>query len=382
MQISYLKLTSLLAVLIASGLAQATEDPGSQPLPSVLGSWNGLGEATAEPIPQRLPSVDSLPQVEPSPHVVPSSQGSPSQGSPSQGSPSQVAPSPRIDPSPQGAPSQDTAPGSDVLDSGAPITIGGSEKLTPVSALSDFLGYRYSTSFLDWIPGGGDQFGMFSIVWDHYQKAGVNNGLGAGLGIHFLSGPDQTDMPARVYDFSLAYQFRRQLGPFAFDVAAAVLAASDFKGSARKGILFPSHAVGFLRVSPTVDVVLGVDYLDRGDIKLLPVAGMIWTASPDMRFELVFPRPRAVFQVADGYRVYLSGELGGGSWAVERVAEFNDLATYRDLRISIGLESDDKDGLRSSFEIGYLFDRRMLYSSGIGNMNLDDAVVFRLVTTF
>ena len=243
------------------------------------------------------------------------------------------------------------------------------------------MGYRYSTR-LDWIPGGGDQFGMFSIVWDHYQKSGINNGIGVGMGFHFLAGPVQTDMPPRVYDFSIGYQIRQQLGPLAFDLAAAVLAASDFEGNARKGILFPSHAVGFLSVRPAIDLVFGVDYLDRGDIKLLPVAGLIWIPNPEMRFELVFPRPRAVFQLTDRYRLYVAGELGGGTWAIERVTLGNDLATYRDLRVCIGVEYVEKDGQRSAFEIGYLFDRRLEYTSGIGNMHLDDAVMLRLVTTY
>jgi hypothetical protein len=86
---------------------------------------------------------------------------------------------------------------------------------------------RYSTSSLDWIPGGGDQFGMFSIVWDHYEKSGFNNGIGVGVGFHFLAGPKQTDMPPRVFDFSIGYQIRQRVGPLAFDLAAAVMASSD-----------------------------------------------------------------------------------------------------------------------------------------------------------
>jgi hypothetical protein len=290
---------------------------------------------------------------------------------------------PSVDESPQVPPSQDPSPAAgETLVTDAPITLEGSAEVPPVASLRDFLGYRYSTSSLDWIPGGGDRFGMFSIVSDHYQKSGVNSGIGIGMGFHFLAGPVQTDMPPRVYDFSLAYQFRQRLGPMGFDLAAGVLAASDFEGSARKGILFPSHAVGFLSANPAIDVVFGVDYLDRGDIKLLPVAGLVWTPNPEMRFEAVFPRPRAVFGLTDRNRLYLSGELGGGTWAIERVALGNDLATYRDLRVCIGVEYVEKDGQRSAFEIGYLFDRRLEYTSGNGDMHLKDAAVLRLVTTF
>ena len=150
----------------------------------------------------------------------------------------------------------------------------------------------------------------------------------------------------------------------------------------RKGILFPSHAVGFLSVRPEIDVVFGVDYLDRGDIKLLPVAGLIWTPNAEMRFELVFPRPRAVFQLTEHHRLYVAGELGGGTWAIERVTFDNDLATYHDLRVCVGVEYVEKDGQRLAFEIGYLFDRRLEYTSGIGDMRLDDAVMFRVVTRY
>ena len=74
--------------------------------------------------------------------------------------------------------------------------------------------------------------------------------------------------------------------------------------------------------------------------------------------------------------------MGGGTWAIECAAEFSDLATYRDLRLCIGRESREAGGQWSAFKIGYLFDRRLLYSSAVGDMHLDDAVGFRSVTAF
>ena len=269
-----------------------------------------------------------------------------------------------------------------------------------VVGLSDFWGYRCGTSSLDWIIGSGDQFGMFSLNDDHYQRAGVESGPGVGLGFHFVGGPTQTEMPPRLYDFSLAYQCRQQFGPFAYDVAASVLASSDFEGSARQGIRYPAHAVGFLAIHPSAQLVFGVDYLDRGDIKLLPVGGLIWTARDDVRLEFVFPRPRATFALptstwpergfqgeanriaphnAKQRRLYIAGDLGGGSWAVQRAVARHDLATYRDLQCCVGLECVDADGSRSAIEIGYLFDRRLEFTSGHGNMRLDDTAMIRWI---
>jgi len=247
--------------------------------------------------------------------------------------------------------------------------------------LHEFWGYRYQMSTTSWIVGNGDQFGMVSLESDHYQSRGLNTGIGVGLKFHFLAGPARTDMPPRVFDFSVGYQRREQLGDFGYDVAAAVLASSDFEGSSRDGIRFPCHAVGYLHVDATTEIVFGVDYLDRGDIKLLPVAGLIVLSHPDMRLELVFPNPRVVFQLTDKHRLSVGGELGGGSWAVERVSRVDDLATYRDLRLRVGVERVEDDGHWSAFEIAYLFDRNLEYSSGNGDYGVRDTVMLRWIRT-
>jgi hypothetical protein len=360
-----LTLVSLLAVLAtAKCLAQTAEEFSTQQLPSVDQTMppQNPGPACEVLITDAPGGLDGSAEISPA------------------ASPSDFMGNRYFDQSP---PSQNPCPAlAEMPITGKTINLDGSEETAKVVSLSDFWGYRYSSDALAWIPGGGNQFGMFSIAWDHYQPSGINHGLGIGMGFYFLSGPEQTEMPPRVYDFSIAYQIRHRLGPLAFDIAAGVRAASDFEGSAREGIRYPGHAVGFLNVRPTLDLVFGVDYLDRGDIKLLPVAGLIWVPNPNMRFELVFPRPRAVFQMSENYRIYVAGELGGGTWAIEREIIGDDLATYRDLRVSLGLEYVQKDGHRSAFEVSYLFDRRLEYTSNIGDMHLDDAVMLRLVTTY
>ena len=248
--------------------------------------------------------------------------------------------------------------------------------------LPDFLGYRYETSSTEWIFGSDDRFGMFSLKSDHYQPPGAKQGLGFGLEFHFLDGPVRTDMPPRLYDFSVAYQHREQLGPFAFDVAASVMASSDFEGSSREGIRFPAHAVGFLMFRPAWQLVFGVDYLDRGDVKILPVVGVILLPRDGIRLEAVFPRPRVVFQLPKQRQFYISGELGGGSWAVERTTMEDDLATYRDLRVCVGLATDGEGNRYSGIEIGYLFGRRLEYASGEGDYDLAGTAMIRLTSTF
>jgi hypothetical protein len=353
---SCLTFISLLALLAATGgLVQAANDIAFEPLsskdwlPAILSTDLSLQPPPLLDGPSRLPSTDL------SPPVTPSQEPGPAGETPLPGEPMPI---------------------------GKPINLEGSAEAKPLASLSGFMGYRYSTDAIEWIPGSGDQFGMFSVLLDRYQQSGVRNGIMTGFGFHVFSGPVQSDMPPRAYDFSIGYQFRRQIGQLAFDLAWAVQVSSDFNGDARKGIQYPGHGVGFFAARPDLDLVFGVDYIDRADIKLLPVAGVVWKPNPEMRFELVFPRPRVFFKLTDTYRLYFSGELGGGTWAIKRPALDDNLATYSDLRACLGLASVDKDGRQAAVEIGYLFNRRLEYTSDVGNMRLGDGVLLRLLTTY
>jgi hypothetical protein len=241
-------------------------------------------------------------------------------------------------------------------------------------------GYNRMRGALTWIPGQDDRFGWLS--YETLGSASIDSGpsLITDFGIHLLDGPVQTDMPPRLFDFSIGVADRRLIQPnFGYDVVFRVGAFSDFEGSAGDGVRYPSHAVTFLRMTPTSEFVLGIDYLDRDDIRLLPVIGTIWSPVDWLNVEAVFPRPRIAARIhATPTWVYLGGELGGGTWAIERVNLVDDNATYRDLRLVLGCETLHPNLPSSSIEIGYVFDRKLSYSSNIGDYEPANAVMLRM----
>jgi hypothetical protein len=244
-------------------------------------------------------------------------------------------------------------------------------------------GYNLRQSDMTWLVGGGDTFGMFSL--ESYPTLDVSkiSGIVVGSGFHFLAGPVRTDMPPRLFDFQIGYQRRQWTSDtIGYDIAARVGAFSDFEGSARKGIRFPAHAVGYYRCSPQLDVAFGVDYLDRDDISLLPVFGLILTPRDDLRLELVFPRPRIEVQISPKRSLYLAGELGGGTWAIERTTMTNDVVTYRDLKLLFGIASWDAKGGQGAIEIGYVFGRDLSYRSGLGEYAPPDTFLIRSTTRY
>lgn len=257
------------------------------------------------------------------------------------------------------------------------------EKEDPDEILfGDWVGYNATRSSTTWLPGSGDDFGMLSLESFPTLKLGRLTELNTGISFHFLDGPIRTDLPPRLFDFKLAYQSRETRNDrFVLDYRVSIGAYSDFEGSARKGVRFPGHVVGYYALRPWILSVLGAEFLDRDDISVLPVVGLVLRPKHHVVIQAVFPKPQVQIKVTRNRFIYFAGELGGGSWAVERTSDLDDVVTYSDLRVTFGIAKLDEDSA-NSIEVGYAFDRSIQYRSGLGNYRPDNALIVRLRTLY
>ncbi len=243
--------------------------------------------------------------------------------------------------------------------------------------------YRSEQSMFAWLPGHGEHFGWLDWQSDPYLRRGNQHGLTGAINIHWLAGPVSSPLPPRLYDFTLGYQVRNKLSDqFSYDLYTSVGAYSDFEASARNAIRFPSHAVGMFHVNRSTDFVFGIDYLDRNDIAVLPVFGLSLrdVFVHGLRMDLVFPRPRIDYMLSETNRIYLAGQMNGGTWQVRFPDGSNPVMTYRDLRVMFGLESTNKDGSLSAWEFGYVFDRSLEFNSQPGHASFDDAFLIQWIS--
>jgi hypothetical protein len=135
---------------------------------------------------------------------------------------------------------------------------------------------------------------------------------------------------------------------------------------------------------------VGVAYLDREDLRILPFAGLIWEPTPDWKLELMVPRPmiarRVRWEGAMGDDVqdwfYIAGELGGGSWAIRRASGLNDVLTYSDLRLILGLERRVLFDVDYRLELAYVFARKVEYNSPSPSFDPSDTVMVRVGATY
>lgn len=240
-----------------------------------------------------------------------------------------------------------------------------------------------------WLAGdGGDDFGIndlelsasFAFPFLYNASPAV---VTPGFAVHYWSGPDSPDLPPRVYDAYLDVGWRPVINQWlSADLGARVGVYSDFEFFDDDSIRVMARGLAIFGFSATLQIAAGVVFIDRNDIKLLPAGGVIWTPNEDVRFDIVFPTPKAAQRLwtlgNNDLWWYVAGEFGGGAWTILRADGAEDSIDYNDLRISLGLEMIGLRGKRGYLEVGYVWDREIEYfKTNTPTFKPDDTVMLR-----
>lgn len=210
----------------------------------------------------------------------------------------------------------------------------------------------------------------------------------SGFEVDALDSSASVDVPSPLYDVGVDFMWRKQFSDrWGLMVAARPAVSSDFKTS-EDGLRLTGRALATWQWLPErLSVLFGVVYLDRNDLPILPGAGLIWTPNPEWRLDLIFPRPKLARRLAFVPReredwLYVSGSLGGRTWAVERLSETSDQLTLRDYRLSLGWERIRDGGSGIFAEVGYVFGRELEYENSPEVESFSDAAMIRAGVTF
>jgi hypothetical protein len=205
------------------------------------------------------------------------------------------------------------------------------------------------------------------------------------FGTHLLENADAFDIPSTLFDASLELRHLRKFGggPWAMDVAANVGYYSDFEQGSGDALRVTGRGIAVYESAPTTKWLVGVAYLNRAGASVLPIAGVIHDVQPDLRMELIFPRPRALWKTAasvegDERWLYVGGEFGGGVWSITRPSTGElDLLNYSDWRVLVGYERKIMGGLCRRVELGYVFRRELEFDGAAPDVSLDDTLFVR-----
>lgn len=217
-----------------------------------------------------------------------------------------------------------------------------------------------------------------------------------GFAFNWFEGPPAAagaDLPPRVYDAYLDTAWYPRFSEFlGADLGLRTGVWTDFEAVNSDSIRLLGRGVGIIKLSPKMDLHVGVWYLDRNHIRILPAGGVHWRPGPEWDMFLIFPNPkirkRFVNVGTNQWWWYFAGEYGGGRWTIERdpagpAMGADDDIDYNDLRAIFGLEWETQTQIHGRIEVGYVFDREILYDSGLPpSYSLDDTVMLRAGVDF
>jgi hypothetical protein len=204
---------------------------------------------------------------------------------------------------------------------------------------------------------------------------------------HLLDGPVATDLPSQLYDASLETVLSLPVGDAWFVQGAfSPSLFTDGQNVSGDALRLPGRLLVFWTCTESLTLSGGIVYLDRENVSILPAVGAIWKPNDDWRIEAIMPRPRVAWRYDhDDVRsswLYLVGEFGGGSWAIERANGLDDVATLSDYRFLGGWERIQPEGIDYRVETGLVFNRSLEYSSTGADLDLPATALVRFALSY
>lgn len=226
----------------------------------------------------------------------------------------------------------------------------------------------------------------FTLNWPNFLGSGEPLRISPAFIFHFWDGPQPpsaADLPSRAYSTFLSGSWTTPTNlNFGGEVVSSIGVYTDFSAFNGNSLRIKGTGLGWIRLTPNMMFKFGVSYLNRLDIKLLPVGGLYWKPGNLVELELYFPNPKIKYTLPQmgntELKLYLTGDYGGDTWTIRRVGGFDDQIELSDLRVLGGIEFSGFRGMKGFIEAGYAFDRELLYRiTPASSIQLSDSAIVR-----
>lgn len=248
--------------------------------------------------------------------------------------------------------------------------------------------WRENSDVLEIIPNSSG-FGLTTLGFTSLWKSENAPGVWVMPRFHwtFVSGPSTPAVQAQLYDLRLEMNVSQPINDvWTVHLQLAPAFVTDWNNKSSDAFRLIGGGMLAAHVSDELTLIGGVLALSRFDLPILPLGGVRWHPSPWLEVDALFPNPRLAWRYKDdeasNHWLYVGGQLGGNQWAIDHATSDHDKLGYRDYRVVIGWETRQRDGNRSLFEIGYVFDRQLKFHNEVGNQQPGETIVIRWGSRF
>lgn len=137
----------------------------------------------------------------------------------------------------------------------------------------------------------------------------------------------------------------------------------------------PLKIAGVWSVNERFALVLGATYGGHRKTQILPAVGFYWRITDKLTFNAIPPDPRLEYQITDKARVWLGGEINGGSFRTDagRSDKLNSaVVSYSDYRAGAGVAWSFADGWSVDAGAGVSFYRKFDFHRAEVGVKSDD----------
>jgi hypothetical protein len=159
----------------------------------------------------------------------------------------------------------------------------------------------------------------------------------------------------------------------------------------RPGWYFGEHATGKswdvpVELTSGVPIMRGLDGVvgfsnGRFYHHAVPIAGLVWTISPRLRVEAIYPEPAVVWTLSARNSLRLGGELSGGGFLL-RTPDGDRVVEYVNYRVGVawtakwraGFETTLGAGVETNRDFDFFRENKKLHESGAGYLRLSTTI--------
>jgi hypothetical protein len=122
----------------------------------------------------------------------------------------------------------------------------------------------------------------------------------------------------------------------------------------------------------------------RGGYPVLPLGGVIWIASDNLRLMGVLPEPKLIYSPTKNLDLYVGGEVSGGSFRTDRNSNIvpakldGTQVDFSDYRAGVGLTYAVCKSFTADFGAGYSIERQFAFHRAGENYRTDPSPYLRL----